>query len=77
MSEQINYSRRRVLGTATAALAALQLGVSDTALAADALRVPAAPFGPIRQINAGLLNVGYVEIGPADGRPVILLHGWP
>jgi len=34
-------------------------------------------FGPVRQIDAGLLNVGYVETGPADGRPVILLHGWP
>ena len=34
-------------------------------------------FGPLKQIDAGLLNVGYVEAGPADGRPVILLHGWP
>ena len=34
-------------------------------------------FGPLRQIDAGLLNVGYAETGPADGRPVILLHGWP
>jgi len=35
------------------------------------------PFGPIKQINAGLLNVGYAEAGPANGTPVILLHGWP
>lgn len=34
-------------------------------------------FGPIRQIEAGLLNVGYVDAGPADGTAVILLHGWP
>jgi hypothetical protein len=34
-------------------------------------------FGPVKQINAGVLNVGYVEVGPADGRPVILLHGFP
>jgi pimeloyl-ACP methyl ester carboxylesterase len=34
-------------------------------------------FGPLKQIDAGLLNVGYVEAGPANGRPVILLHGWP
>ncbi|MEU8007561.1 alpha/beta hydrolase [Catellatospora sp. NPDC049111] len=34
-------------------------------------------FGPVRQIDAGELNVGYVEAGPADGRPVFLLHGWP
>ena len=34
-------------------------------------------FGPLKQIDAGLLNVGYAEAGPADGLPVILLHGWP
>lgn len=34
-------------------------------------------FGPIKQINAGLLNVGYAEAGPSNGKPVILLHGWP
>ena len=34
-------------------------------------------FGPIKQIDAGVLSVGYAEAGPADGRPVILLHGWP
>jgi pimeloyl-ACP methyl ester carboxylesterase len=36
-----------------------------------------APLGPLKQINAGLLNVGYIELGPAEGTPVILLHGWP
>ena len=34
-------------------------------------------FGPVRQIDAGLLDVGYVDIGPPAGRPVVLLHGWP
>ena len=33
--------------------------------------------GPLRQVNAGLLNVGYAEAGPGDGRAVVLLHGWP
>jgi pimeloyl-ACP methyl ester carboxylesterase len=34
-------------------------------------------WGPVRQIDAGPLNVGYVDTGPADGHPVLLLHGWP
>jgi len=36
-----------------------------------------ASFHPLKQIGAGLLNVGYAEDGPADGPPVMLLHGWP
>jgi pimeloyl-ACP methyl ester carboxylesterase len=34
-------------------------------------------FGPLKQIDAGLLNVGYAEAGPINGPVVILLHGWP
>jgi pimeloyl-ACP methyl ester carboxylesterase len=34
-------------------------------------------FGPVRQIDAGDLDVGYIDIGPSDGPPVLLLHGWP
>lgn len=34
-------------------------------------------FGPVRQINAGVLSVGYVEVGPSHGQPVILMHGFP
>src|SRR6266496_3416884 len=36
-----------------------------------------APFGALKQVDAGLLNVGYAEAGPADSPVVILLHGWP
>src|ERR1700677_654565 len=35
------------------------------------------PFGVLKQIDAGPLSTGYAEAGPADGPPVILLHGWP
>jgi pimeloyl-ACP methyl ester carboxylesterase len=35
------------------------------------------PFSNIKQVKAGLLDVGYAEAGPADGKPLILLHGWP
>jgi pimeloyl-ACP methyl ester carboxylesterase len=34
-------------------------------------------FGPIHQVDAGVLNIGYAELGPSGGAPVILLHGWP
>ena len=34
-------------------------------------------LGPVKQIAAGLLDVGYVDVGPPDGSPVVLLHGWP
>jgi pimeloyl-ACP methyl ester carboxylesterase len=39
--------------------------------------VDATSFGPVRQIDAGKLDVGYVDSGPPGGRPVVLLHGWP
>jgi pimeloyl-ACP methyl ester carboxylesterase len=40
-------------------------------------RASATSFGSLKQIDAGVLNVGYAEAGPADGPTVILLHGWP
>jgi pimeloyl-ACP methyl ester carboxylesterase len=39
--------------------------------------MPEIAFGPVKQIEAGTLDVGYVEVGPSDGPPVVLLHGWP
>jgi pimeloyl-ACP methyl ester carboxylesterase len=33
--------------------------------------------GPLSQVDAGLLNVGYADIGLANGRVAVLLHGWP
>ena len=87
ISEAIDRHRRRFLGAAAVAVAAAQLGMIGSAAAQTgetrAARLPAikpgtnTSFGALKQIDAGVLNVGYAEAGPADGPPVILLHGWP
>jgi hypothetical protein len=82
-SHAIDRQRRRFLGTAAMTIAAAQLGMSGFTQGQPAkTKLPAKPgtntsFGAIKQIYAGLLNVGYAEAGPADGAPVLLLHGWP
>src|SRR3982750_3776217 len=80
-NEKVDYSRRRFLGTAAVTLAAAELNVFGSAnvrpKAGNRSTITGASFGPVKQIDAGVLNVGHVESGPADGRPVILLHGWP
>jgi pimeloyl-ACP methyl ester carboxylesterase len=87
MSERINQDRRRFLRSAAKTIAAAELAVIGPAEAQShggaGSDVPvtepwASPsFGSLKQIDAGVLRVGYVEAGPADGRAVILLHGWP
>ncbi len=85
MSEEINHNRRRFLGTAAMAVAAAQLGMFGCAQSGDEKTVEATgvkagsntSFASLKQIDAGLLNVGYAEAGPVDGSAVVLLHGWP
>jgi len=63
----MNHDRRQFIGTALTTLVAARLGMVASRR----------EFGPVKQIDAGVVNVGYVESGPATGRAVILLHGWP
>src|SRR3954471_14528143 len=73
----MDHDRRRFLGAAAMTIAAGKLGPLGSAGAPAAQATRTAPFGPIKQIDAGLLNVGYVDTGPATGTAVLLLHGWP
>ncbi len=87
MSDENKYNRRRFLGIAAAGAAGASVGLLSSASAQSEKINTARPtstksgantsFGPLKQIDAGLLNVGYAEAGPANGRPVVLLHGWP
>jgi pimeloyl-ACP methyl ester carboxylesterase len=84
MSQKFEPGRRSILRTLTLGAAIACFG---TARAADKHPQPSSStaaaagghtsFASLKQIKAGVLNVGYAEDGPADGPPVLLLHGWP
>ncbi|MDM9625306.1 alpha/beta hydrolase [Rhizobium sp. S152] len=82
MSDQINLQRRRFFGMAAMTFAAVELGMAAAASAQPAA-TPATKaaghtsFAALKQVKAGVLDVGYAEAGPADGPAVLLLHGWP
>ena len=86
MSRQFNLPRRAFLGNAAVGIAASQFATGMTAFAqpkdvapmrAQGASHPLKRLEPLRSIEAGVLSVGYAEIGPANGAPIILLHGWP
>jgi len=80
MSEGVNHKRRRFLSLAALAAAATATFKTRSVQAqADGAPRPGTnmPHGPPKQIDAGELNVGYAEAGPADGPVALLLHGWP
>ena len=84
--EQIDRERRAAPRERRPTVAAAQFGISTGAQARptssekrSVVKVGGVnkSFGPLRQIEAGPLSIAYAEIGPIDGSPVILLHGWP
>jgi pimeloyl-ACP methyl ester carboxylesterase len=82
MSEEITRRRFLSIATMSAAAAEFVLGGSVDAQWTPADRITIKPgtntsFGSLKQIDAGVLNVGYAEAGPSDGSAVILLQGWP
>jgi pimeloyl-ACP methyl ester carboxylesterase len=87
MFRDVDHSRRRFLGTLALAVAAAPLDMARNAGAQSAspTRAVVPPIavgthtslGALTQVDAGVLSVGYAEVGPSGGPPVILLHGWP
>ena len=86
MAKEINCDRRRFLGAAIMTFAAAKpvlVGSADARFEAGSQAQPITraeakvSFRSLKQIDAGVLNVGYAEDGPADGPVVMLLHGWP
>jgi pimeloyl-ACP methyl ester carboxylesterase len=75
--ENFASDRRSFVQGAAAIAMALVGTASSTQAAATKPRSSRLPFGPVKQIDAGVLNIGYVEMGPANGPSVLLFHGWP
>lgn len=84
--KEITTTGSRILIIAAAIMIAVILPSSSDLLQAQPLSdkstsqqiAPSDPaFAKIKQIKAGVLNIGYAEVGPVNGKPVILLHGWP
>lgn len=83
-SRDIDHDRRRFLGAAAAAIVSNHFSTVNSAVAQSseimmtAVRTAShTSFASLKQVAAGLLNIGYAEAGPSDGQAVILLHGWP
>jgi pimeloyl-ACP methyl ester carboxylesterase len=86
MLDRFDPDRRRFLGMAVMTMAVREAFVSESADAEShrqhAARATAATpgantFASLKQIDAGVLSIGYAESGPAGGPAVVLLHGWP
>ena len=75
----IDVRRRFLLGTAALGVAAAPLRFARAAAgdAPGSVGGGASRFAALKQVRAGVLDIGYAEDGPAKGKPVVLLHGWP
>jgi len=81
-----HQSRRNLLSIAAMAFAAHPMELLSSVISTSEKAVStfgsfekkgSQSFMSLKQINAGVLNIGYAEEGPLNGTPVILLHGWP
>src|SRR4051812_11265983 len=87
MSKEIKFTRRSFLNMTAMSWGAAELAMIGLGKAQftnenkkEVMKTEfetLASFGPLKQIDTGLLNVSYAEAGPLNGSPVILLHGWP
>ncbi|QEM10717.1 alpha/beta fold hydrolase [Mucilaginibacter rubeus] len=86
MENKTNFSRRRFLSITALTVAAAEFGGFGLLKAETRNTDSSAPqntpfsnrsFDTIKQVKTSLLDIGYAESGPANGQPVILLHGWP
>lgn len=85
MSEKLTYDRRRFLSTVFKTMAVTELTIGNINdrnniqkhIEIASIKQSRPSFDTIKQIDAGVLNIGYAEEGKIDGSPVILLHGWP
>ncbi len=72
--DPVNVRRRQIFAATVFGAAAMHVVGTTSAFGQSSL---SGGFGPLRRIKAGDLEVAYAEAGPASGRPVLLLHGWP
>ena len=78
MPDAISFNRRTFLESFAVGIATAGMMVMSTGRAtSETAQVSNRKFDPVRQIRAGVLNIGYHEAGPSNGTPVLLLHGFP
>jgi hypothetical protein len=83
-TRSVDLLRRRLIGAAAMATATLPLAAlvasktqASNAAPSDSKPQSESSFSSPKQIRAGLLDISYVDAGPSDGPPILLLHGWP